>query len=52
MPEQSEQPERQEVPVPPPPAAPPVQPPPSAELSDYEFTMTEVGDEFDELPDE
>jgi hypothetical protein len=52
-----EQPEKPQQPVqaaqkaaPEPP--PPLPPPTSADLSDHEFTMTEVGDELDELPDE
>lgn len=56
MPEQSshlENPEQETPPVPPAPAvSPPLQQPLGAEFTDHEFTMTEVGDELDELPDE
>jgi len=51
VPEESGQPEKSEettASTPP----PSVTPPPSAELSDPEFMMTEVGDELDELPAE
>jgi hypothetical protein len=50
VPEETEQPEPRTAPAPSPP--PPAELPPSAELSDHEFTMTEVGDEIDELPEE
>lgn len=56
MPGQSSQPEKpEETPsAPPTPAVspPPVEQPLGAEISDHEFTMTEVGDELDELPEE
>ncbi|MEU9383154.1 hypothetical protein AB0D38_20160 [Streptomyces sp. NPDC048279] len=57
MPEQSshaDAPEQEAAPDLAPPAAPPApeQQPLGAELSDHEFTMTEVGDELDELPAE
>ncbi|GAQ65294.1 hypothetical protein [Streptomyces scabiei] len=47
---QPDEPEQQQAAPAPPPADP--QPPPGAELSDYAFTTTEVGDEVEELPDE
>lgn len=50
---QPDEPEQRQAAPAPTPAAP--QPPsltPGAELSDHAFTMTEVGDEVDELPDE
>jgi hypothetical protein len=57
MPGQSSQPEKPEQETPSAPPTPAVSPPPveqplGAEISDHEFTMTEVGDELDELPEE